>query len=660
MFSKPRSSSQPRSNPLQITHDSTPNEVDFHGIANEDPEQINPIEKFTIEELQDTSLFHTPWGIRNKITPFVAKPHDTNKSQKWELAILTFMCLIVSFGFIAVVFIWPSQSPLFYPVVTMSAALVTCLLVQVVFKVYYPSFVLFVVSLTIFPFVGMYFRGGLNADRSLFIISFGGLWSATVIERGNIVSFICISALYIVSYITAIVVENLFPPVTKHEPFSYGAVAVLTGFIMGLILQTSMQQLTKRAEQLIDLTSRLRAQKEREKQIVRQTQRDYFAFLCHEIRTPLHTLTSIVEVLDNSDKLPHQKESILAAKNAAGIMRAMLNDVLDWSRLDAGKMDLERNEFNLPDNLSQIVSLCSRTDPLVKVTSKVAADLPTVVVGDALRLTQVLMNLINNAVKFTSKCPDAEVQIIVSPMEDLCVGQPVMVRFEVLDNGVGIEPSRLESLFEPYVQENVKVAKTHGGTGLGLSICKKIVNLMKGNLSATSKGKSFGSSFHFTVPFEWKEITNVVVPFDDEGLSSKNEGILVVDDNDIVRFTTAKQLTQLGFQPYTAATANEAIELFQKLQQEQIPVHFILTDYNLDADFKGTDVAMAIRSSFVNGWKGVEYLNIIMVTGEERMVVNKQSWSPLLDEILLKPVPRAEMVRVLKSLNAKGTLRTGK
>ncbi|MCF6194948.1 MAG: transporter substrate-binding domain-containing protein, partial [Kangiellaceae bacterium] len=241
------------------------------------------------------------------------------------------------------------------------------------------------------------------------------------------------------------------------------------------------------------------AQKAAEK--ANQGKNQFLANISHEIRTPMNAIIGSTHLIEQSGINEEQKSYLDILKLSANTLLTLINDTLDWSKIEAGKIDLENQVISLHDLVSDIIkqaelslyhTIESADKSKLVISSKIDQKVPTRILGDRLRLSQILLNLLNNAIKFTEKGSIAvELFIEYKKMDKLCM------HFVVSDTGIGMTLSQTEKLFKTYSQADASTSRKYGGTGLGLSICKKLCQLMQGHIWVESK-IDVGSQFHFT------------------------------------------------------------------------------------------------------------------------------------------------------------------
>ncbi|WP_454718448.1 ATP-binding protein [Caulobacter segnis] len=278
----------------------------------------------------------------------------------------------------------------------------------------------------------------------------------------------------------------------------------------------------------------------------------FVAMISHELRTPISAILAGAARLHSEVPEAGQKIHAQLIADAGGLMRTLLNDLLDLSRLDAGRMTVEQSAFNLRQALSDTLRLwrpeIARKGLKLRVQG--AATLPRWVAGDAMRLKQVLNNLLSNAIKFTER---GEITVVLhaQPSPD-----QVLLSIEVIDTGPGIPEAALPRLFTPFDQLNAAVVRQHGGSGLGLAISRELARLMGGDLTASS-APGHGAHFTLTTVFETAEAPRA----EDEGRSITGLRVLVVDDHVVNRRAIELVLQPFGVDATLAESGEEALEL---------------------------------------------------------------------------------------------------
>jgi signal transduction histidine kinase/CheY-like chemotaxis protein len=286
-----------------------------------------------------------------------------------------------------------------------------------------------------------------------------------------------------------------------------------------------------------------------------QAKGDFLAYTSHEIRTPLNAIIGFSDVLMTSPLDDTQRDYSRRIKNAGTRLLTLINDLLDLSKIEAGKLNIEYADFELRQTLDEVVQ-----EQAVKAREKqitlqliIDDDVPDALIGDSLRLRQIVLNLIGNAIKFTPAQGN-----VTTRAQVVAHGEQPRVRFSVADTGIGIPPDKVDALFERYTQADASTARKYGGTGLGLSICKSLVELMDGSITVTSEpGK--GSVFSFELPFKVQAV-KAAAAIPSVANSFAGMRVLVAEDNEHNQLLIELLLKKQGVQSVMVSNGMEAIE----------------------------------------------------------------------------------------------------
>jgi len=316
---------------------------------------------------------------------------------------------------------------------------------------------------------------------------------------------------------------------------------------------------------------------------------EFLANMTHELRTPMNAVIGMIHLVQQSELPPREGEYLSKARLAADSLLGIINDILDFSKIEAGKLEFEQRPFLLDDVLDKVIAFTGlkAREKGLEFLMKVAPEVPLCLVGDPLRLGQVLNNLCNNAVKFTEKG-----EIVLSALRHAeAPDGGLTLRFSVRDTGIGIAAEDLPRLFTPFTQVDSSSTRRFGGTGLGLTISKRLVQLMGGEIWVASE-PGRGSEFSFTVkvgagPPEPARVPQLTA--DLKGLR-----VLVVDHSAQAREILAELLASLGFQVSQAASSAEALSRFG--QHPESPFELVFWDGNLP-DRDGLETARPIGRS---------------------------------------------------------------
>ena len=290
---------------------------------------------------------------------------------------------------------------------------------------------------------------------------------------------------------------------------------------------------------------------------------EFLARMSHEIRTPLNVLIGMSDLLERTSLSSEQQQYVRVMQRAGDSLLALINDVLDLSKVEAGQIVLEEIAFDLPavlDAALEIMSLRAQ-EKNVTLRCEIASETPRRLLGDPNRLRQILLNLVGNALKFTSR---GQVVVRVGPSPGAPEGT---LRFSVSDTGIGIPPDQLESIFEAFTQADVSTSRKYGGTGLGLAISRRLVELMNGRIWA-SNNSGPGATLHFTARFRVRHAEPAAAPavaaaVPPSGAHVAPLRVLVADDSEENRFLVSEYLRSFGCPLEFAENGQAAFEKFQ-------------------------------------------------------------------------------------------------
>ncbi len=364
-----------------------------------------------------------------------------------------------------------------------------------------------------------------------------------------------------------------------------------------------------------------------------QSKSEFLANISHEVRTPLNGILGMTELLLRTELDDEQSSMAATIKAAGNNLLSVLNDILDFSKIEAGKMHIENQPFTLRDAVFDVmknlapIAYPKKLEMLVNISPHV----PVAVTGDVLRLRQIFLNLVGNAIKFTDYG-----EIIVSVRVVSIVDDHVRLHFAVTDTGIGIAADKQSSIFSAFEQADASTTRKYGGTGLGLAISYKLVDLMGGRLQLESELDK-GSTFYFELEMP---LTENMPPPSITASTDVLRGLhtLVVDDNETNRTIMLEQLGSWGMNPIECAGVDEALRLLRVAANSYDPINLILSDLQMP-DKDGVDFATALKRE-----PSLAPIPVILLSSGE---LPKDTPSNLFTYVLSKPVRPSDLLQAM-------------
>ncbi|MFL1013160.1 ATP-binding response regulator [Flavisericum labens] len=327
-------------------------------------------------------------------------------------------------------------------------------------------------------------------------------------------------------------------------------------------------------------------------ELASKTKANFLSTVTHELRTPLYAVTGLSNMLLDENPKPEQVQHLKSLKFSGDYLLTFINDILQINKIEANKVDVEPEVFNLNKKINNIILALNNSaeDNNIKIHFEYDKDLPENFIADQLKISQILINLVGNSIKFTK---DGDIWIRVYKIEE--IGKIYTLRFEIEDNGIGISQEKQDHMFESFSQGSIQINRKYGGTGLGLSIVKGLIDILKGKIYVKSE-LNVGTTFYFEIPLEKTTIKeakeNKVNYFDGnkDEIDLSNVKILVVEDNKINQMITKKILTKMELKCDIVDNGEDAVE-----QIKANDYNIILMDIHMPG-ISGIEATKIVRS----------------------------------------------------------------
>ncbi|MES2394774.1 MAG: PAS domain S-box protein [Bacteroidota bacterium] len=408
------------------------------------------------------------------------------------------------------------------------------------------------------------------------------------------------------------------------------------GVISGLTLNTRDISERKQIEEQLIIAKKLAEELAGAKDL-------FLSNMSHEIRTPLNGIIGFTNLLLQSDIPPKQKKQVEIIKTSGNILMVLINDILDLAKINEGKIELEESIFNLSELINDIlISFELRIDEKdLKMFSKYDNNIPNILIGDPIRISQILINLINNSKKFTNNGGQINLNVILLEEDH----EKAIIEFSITDTGIGIAKEKLETIFEPFVQADNGPHYKYEGTGLGLSIVRRLVGLMNGSISINSEVNK-GSTISFTIPLKKTTAIEVSTKKDvpllaDDLTKIGHVKVLIADDNEINQLLAQTILLKFGFEVDSAENGQIAIELCNKKLYD-----IILMDLKMP-EMDGFEAANYIRTQMLPPKATIPIIAITADVTKADLETFKEAG---INDFILKPFDQTDLLNKIISL----------